>query len=92
MARRKAQIPDSLRWPRLFREPEQAVLLFQQTAWVKLVEDCRLKLEALTDRLHNVPLTEQDDRMQLVERGRISVLKDIVGLEQELKEFQEIKK
>lgn len=91
MAKKKESVSslDSLRWPLLFRDPEEAGLLCQGQAWEKLVADCQAKAEDLRYKIiHNVPSTKDAEVVQTFQRGQIAVLEDIIGFEAELKEWR----
>lgn len=86
MPRRK-QDPNqslSLRWPQLFRDPEKAESLFSAEGWTDLLSDLRAREEELSVGIvHDVPYTAEQIAMQNFERGCISVVEDLLGLEEE---------
>jgi hypothetical protein len=57
---------------------------------LKLVEDCQAKAEDLQHKIvHKVPTTSEATIEQTFWRGQIATLEDIIGLENELKEWRQ---
>jgi len=81
---------ESIRWPQLFRDPEAVDLLYLGQAFPRLVEDCRVRVADLRHKIvHNVPTSDEAVAIQNFQRGQIAALEDIIGLEQEVKEWKE---
>ena len=88
--RNQNQPLESIRWPQLFQDPEAVDLLFLGQAFPRLVEDCRVRAEDLRHKIvHKVPTSDEAVAIQNFQRGQIAALEDIIGLEQEVKEWKE---
>ena len=91
MAKRKQEeYQESLKWPNLFANVEAVQLLVSRPEWKLLVEDCQAWVERLSYKLaHNVPTTEEAERLQVWDRGLMAGLERIVDLEQDAKDWKD---
>src|SRR5271156_2494961 len=91
--RRKQDSTDpslSIRWPRFFRNVEQAEELLQHPGMVALLLDLQGKAELeASEVIDHPPKTEGELAEQNVSRGRILERKDLLGLADELKLWKE---
>lgn len=82
---RSSNLPtDSLRWPNLFADVEQAQSLVQHPAFPRLLADlASLRVALEFDVVHNTPTMELTNFC----RGQIAVLERMRDLPEELKEW-----
>ena len=86
----KESLPESLRWPILFKDPEKAESLFSGPGWAELLADLRAKHAELSENIvHNVPYTAEQIATQNFDRGQCSIAEDLLGLEEEFKHWKE---
>ena len=85
MPRKDKQTPESLRWPKLFGNPEQGQSLFQTKGWEALLLDLKAKAEELSHKIiHEVPVSMDDAATQNFYRGKVAAYEDLLGIAEEL--------
>ena len=94
MPNRKAVVVEELstseRWPRLFKDVEVAQALLEEQTFQVLLEDLRQKVAYLSRIVvHNIPVTDTAVAEHNFMRGKISAMEDLIGLQDELKQWKE---
>ena len=80
----------SLRWPQLFKDPEAVESLLSVEGWKVLLADLRDRKEALSEGIvHDIPHSQENMATQNFDRGCVSVVEDLLGLEEEYRNWKE---
>lgn len=83
----------SKRWPNFFGNEQAVEALLHSPEWPVLLADLRAVVEERGyEIVHGIPKSDADVAEQNFLRGKISACEDLIGLEEEYREWKEQKK